>query len=152
MDTVEIDSTATGTAVLMDRELSRLPAVGTDGVGPRPAVASGEDGFRVETVEVSPPLVAVRGPIDLATATELHRRLQDAGRGGVLPLAIDLGSVNHLASAGVQLLYQLAEQMAADGRRLRLIVPTGTAAHQVLALIALNQLTDIVETLEGLPS
>ena len=92
----------------------------------------------------------VHGPVDLCTVTELHRRLQEAGRGGALPLIIDLGGVNHLASAGVGLLYQLAEQMAADGRRLQLIAPAGTAAHQVLALTALNQLTDVAESLEAL--
>jgi anti-anti-sigma factor len=78
---------------------------------------------------------------------DLHRRLQDASRGGVLPLTVDLTGVSHLASAGVQLLYQLAEQMATDGSRLRLIAPTGTAAHQVLTLTALHQFTEIVEEL-----
>ncbi|MHA6792375.1 SpoIIE family protein phosphatase [Pseudonocardia bannensis] len=151
MDTVEIDSSATGTTVLMDRALSHLPAVGPDRAGPRPAVAFGEDGFRVELIEAGSPQVAVRGPIDLCTVTELHQRLQEAGRGGALPLTIDLSGVTHLASAGVQLLYQLTEQMAADGRRLQLVAPAGTAAHQVLALTALNQLADIVETPEGLP-
>lgn len=63
----------------------------------------------------------------------------------MLPLTIDLTGVTHLASAGVQLLYQLAEQMAADGCRLRLIAPTGSAAHQVLSLTALDQLTEIIE-------
>jgi anti-anti-sigma factor len=145
MDTVEIDSGSTGTTVLMDRSLSRLPAVGPDGGGQWATVGAGEEGFQVEIVEADRPQVVVRGPIDLCTVTELHRRLQEAGRGGALPLVIDLSGVNYLASAGVQLLYQLAEQMAADGRRLQLVAPDGTAAHQVLALTALNQLTDVAE-------
>ena len=65
----------------------------------------------------------------------------------MLPLTIDLTCVSHLASAGVQLLYQLAEQMAGDGSRLRLIAPTGTAAHQVLTLTALHQFTEFVDEL-----
>jgi anti-anti-sigma factor len=145
MDTVEIDRTTTGTSVLMDRTLSRRPVVGPDSGHLRPAAASSEVGFRVDIVDVGPPHVAVHGPIDLPSAADLRRRLQDASRGGVLPLTIDLTGVTHLASAGVQLLYQLAEQMAADGCRLRLIAPTGTAAHQVLSLTALDQLTEIIE-------
>jgi anti-anti-sigma factor len=145
MDTVEIDRTTTGTSVLMDRTLSRRPVVGPDSGRLRPAAASSEVGFRVDIVDVGPPHVAVHGPIDLPGAADLRRRLQDATRGGVLPLTIDLTGVTHLASAGVQLLYQLAEQMAADGCRLRLIAPTGTAAHQVLSLTALDQLTEIIE-------
>jgi anti-anti-sigma factor len=149
MDTVEIDRTATGTSVLMDRSLSRRPVVGFDSVSPQRVAVSSEAGFRVDIVEGSSPHVAVHGPIDLPSAADLHRRLQEASRGGVLPLTIDLTGVSHLASAGVQLLYQLAEQMAADGCRLRLIAPTGTAAHQVLSLTALDQLTEIVEEPEA---
>ena len=87
----------------------------------------------------------MHGSIDLRSGVELHRSLEDASRGGVLPLTIDLTGVSHLASAGVQLLYQLAEQMAGDGSRLRLIAPSGTAAHQVLTLTALHEYTEIVE-------
>jgi anti-anti-sigma factor len=149
MDTVEIERTATGTSVLMDRTLSRRPVVGPDSVSPPRTAGSSGDAFRVDGVEASPPRVAVRGPIDLRSADELHGRLQDASRGGVLPLTVDLTGVSHLASAGVQLLYQLAEQMAADGCRLRLVAPIGTAAHQVLTLTALHQVTEIVEDPEA---
>ncbi|MDT7615813.1 MAG: hypothetical protein QOF00_3260 [Pseudonocardiales bacterium] len=152
MDTVEIDSAANGTSVLMDRELSRLPAVSSDSDGPRRSAASGDAGFRVEIIEVSPPQVAVHGPIDLCTAAELQQRLLEASRGGVLPLVVNLTGVSHLASAGVQLLYQLAEQMAGDGRRLQLIGPTGTAANQVLALTGLSEVAEIVESFEELLS
>jgi anti-anti-sigma factor len=147
MDTVEIDRTESGTTVLMDRTLSRRPVVAAESAGPRRVSEAGEDGFRLDIIDASPPHVAVHGPIDLPSAVELHRRLEDASRGGVLPLTIDLTGVNHLASAGVRLLYQLAEQMATDGSRLRLIAPTGTPAHQVLTLTALHQFTEIVEEL-----
>jgi anti-anti-sigma factor len=150
MDTVEIDRTASGTTVLMDRTLSRRPVIGPESISPQRTAGSSEDGFRVDIIDVSPPHVAVHGPIELSSAVELHRRLEDASRGGVLPLTIDLTGVSHLASAGVQLLYQLAEQMAADRSRLRLIASTGTAAHQVLALTALHQFAEIVETVEEL--
>jgi anti-anti-sigma factor len=145
MDTVEIDRTDSGTTVLMDRTLSSRPVLGPDSVSPPVTGGAGQDGFRADLVDVDPPYVAVIGPIDLSSAVELRRRLEDASRGGVLPLTVDLTGVNHLASAGVQLLYQLAEQMAADGTRLRLIAPTGSAAHQVLTLTALHQFTEIVE-------
>jgi anti-anti-sigma factor len=147
MDTVELDRTDSGTTVLMDRTLSRRPVIGPESVSPRRANEPGEDGFRLDIIDANPPHVAVHGPIDLPSAAELHRRLEDASRGGVLPLTIDLTGVNHLASAGVRLLYQLAEQMATDGSRLRLIAPTGTAAHQVLTLTALYQFTEIIEEL-----
>lgn len=135
-------------------EAPLLHPISPDGSGPRRSAVSSEAAFRVQMVGFtpSPPQVAVHGPIDLSTAAELRQRLQEASRGGVLPLVVDLTGVSHLASAGVQMLYQLAEQMAGDGRRLQLIGPTGTAAHQVLTLTALSRLADVVETLGELPS
>jgi anti-anti-sigma factor len=149
MDSVEIDSTATGTAVLMDRELRRLPVVGTDAAGPRRPAHDG--GVGIESGEGSTRHVTVRGPVDLSTAADVHQRLQEAGRGGAVPLTVDLTGVSHLASAGVQLLYQLAEQAVADGQQLRLIAPRGGAAHQVLALTALNRLAVVADTPDDLP-
>jgi anti-anti-sigma factor len=149
MDSVEIDSTATGTAVLMDRELRRLPVVGTDTAGPRRPAHDG--GVGIESGEGSTRHVTVRGPVDLSTAADVHQRLQEAGRGGAVPLTVDLTGVSHLASAGVQLLYQLAEQAVADGQQLRLIAPRGGAAHQVLALTALNRLAVVADTPDDLP-
>jgi hypothetical protein len=123
------------------------PTVNLDPASPPRTAASGEAVFRVEIIDYSPPHIAVHRPIDLSTAAELHRHLRETSRGGLLPLTVDLTNVSHLAGAGVQFPHQEAEQMAADGRPLQLIAPTGTAAHQVLTLTALNQLADIVEAL-----
>ena len=147
MDTVEIETGPSGTTVLMDRALSRLPAFGPDVVRPRSTVVAGRGGFRVETNREAPLQVAVHGPIDLSTAPELGQLLQEASRGGTVPLTVDLTGVSHLASAGVQLIYRLAEQMAAGGRGLKLIAPAGTAPHQILALTDLHELADVVEDL-----
>jgi anti-anti-sigma factor len=131
----------------MDRALGRLPAFGSDVLRPRLTVAACKGGFRVETVLKAPLQVAVHGPIDLSTAPELGRRLQEASRGGTVPLTVDLTGVSHLASAGVQLIYRIAEQMAADGRRLQLVAPAGTAPYQVLELTDLHELAHVVEDL-----
>ena len=56
------------------------------------------------------PSIAVSGPIDLSTTEELRRHLWSASRGGALPLTVDLAGVTHLASAGIQLLYDFVEE------------------------------------------
>jgi anti-anti-sigma factor len=147
MDTVEIEIGPSGTTVLMDRALGRLPTFGSDVLRPRLTVAARKGGFRVETILEAPLQVAVHGPIDLSTAPELGRRLQEASRGGTVPLTVDLTGVSHLASAGVQLIYRIAEQMAADGRRLQLVAPAGTAPYQILELTDLHELAHVVEDL-----
>lgn len=54
--------------------------------------------------------------------------------------AADITAVSHLASTGVQALHELAEQMAADARALRLIAPAGSPAGLVLRLTGLDHL------------
>jgi anti-anti-sigma factor len=156
MDTAEIERSEGGTTVLMDRQLRRFPvlAAGEEHpLGPRdrrPA-HSAEWAFSARTERSTQPKVVVRGPVDMSTVEEFRRFVQDAGRGGSLPLVLDLTDVNHLASAGVQALHELAEQMAADGRRLGVIAPPSCPARQVLELTGLGRLVvDVQPT--GAPS
>jgi anti-anti-sigma factor len=141
MDTAEIERTDEGTAVLMDRQLRRLPVFAAAAPDPlRVAAPSTGSVFGVRAERSARPLVAVQGPVDVATAAEFRRRVQEVGRGGSLPLAIDLSGVSHLASAGVAVLHELAEQMAADGRELTLIAPAGCPCRYVLELTGLDRL------------
>jgi anti-sigma regulatory factor (Ser/Thr protein kinase)/anti-anti-sigma regulatory factor len=79
----------------------------------------------------------VHGPVDITTAGQLARRLLAASRGGTLPLTVDLAGVTLLASAGVQVLYQLTDQLAAHQQTLTLRVPPGSPARAVLDLVRL---------------
>jgi anti-anti-sigma factor len=140
MDTVEIEQSAAGTSVMMDRVLRRSPVLVPNS---RPVSGHAGRAGRLEVelaVTESHPLVTVSGPVDISTVGELQRVLHRAGRGGVLPLTVDVTGVSHLASSGVQLLFRLGEQMAADARELRLISPAGTPARQVLELTGLEHL------------
>jgi anti-anti-sigma factor len=110
--------------------------------GEEPAVHRGDPDLPLAVLMLRSlrPRLAVRGPIDMATVAEFRDRVQDVGRGGSLPLEVDLTDVSHLASAGVQVLHQLAEQMGADGRALRLVAPPGCPAWPVLELTGLAHL------------
>jgi anti-sigma regulatory factor (Ser/Thr protein kinase)/anti-anti-sigma regulatory factor len=79
----------------------------------------------------------VRGPVDIITADKLTRRLMSVSRGGTIPLVADLSGVTQLASAGVQALYTVSEQLAAHGYGLTLITAPGSGAHLVLDLVQL---------------
>lgn len=86
------------------------------------------------------PELLVRGPVDTSTAAAFREYLSDASRGGSLPLHIDLTEVTHLASAGVQALFEFVEQMASDGRSLVLTAPPASPARYVLELTGLDHL------------
>jgi anti-anti-sigma factor len=91
------------------------------------------------------PSIAVSGPIDLSTTEELRRHLWSASRGGALPLTVELGAVTHLASAGIQVLYDFVEQMTAEGRTLRFVVPPGCPAGYAIRLSDLHRVSEVVD-------
>jgi len=131
-----------GTTVTLRRRL-RWPAVLA--AGPRGA----EDGHPAETPFSVDTFVAaggtaralVGGPVDITTADLLARRLLSVSRGGTAPLIADLTGVTQLASAGVRVLYQLTERLAANGQPLTLISAPGSAANVVLDLVRLDHVT-----------
>jgi anti-anti-sigma factor len=141
MDTVEIDSSDTGTTLQMDRRLCGKPVLWSERpsvVAVRPERAPRTFGARVSR---SPrPVLSVQGPVDATTAVRFREHLADASRGGTLPLHLDLSGVTHLASAGIQALFEFVEQMASDGRPLLLTAPPASPARYVLELTGLDHL------------
>ncbi|WP_306214466.1 SpoIIE family protein phosphatase [Actinoplanes sp. RD1] len=85
--------------------------------------------------------LAATGAIDAADAAHLRQELLRRGRGGNLPLTVDLSGVTHLASAGVSALHHVAEQHRKQGTTLDLVAADGSPAQQVLALVALPHRT-----------
>lgn len=81
--------------------------------------------------------VRVSGALDITTAEQFARDLSAASRGGVLPLTVDLSAVTHLASAGVRVLYETTEQLAAHRHRPKFVTSPGSPAAMVLDLVHL---------------
>jgi serine phosphatase RsbU (regulator of sigma subunit)/anti-sigma regulatory factor (Ser/Thr protein kinase)/anti-anti-sigma regulatory factor len=146
MDTVEVEATDAGTTVLLDRRLRREPVVdlsrnATRSI-PRPREATE---MAVTVTHSMPPTIAVSGPLDLSTSDELRRHLWSASRGGALPLTVELGAVTHLGSAGIQVLYDFVEDMAAEGRALCFVVPPGCPAGYAVQLSNLHRVVEVVD-------
>lgn len=105
VDDFTIDAEPAGTVVRMRRRLHRpIGLVAGTGVvdvasAQFQAAPSGPIGAR---------LITVSGPVDLVSAPLLRQEVLRAGRGGELPVTIDLTGVTHLSSAGVQMLYTLS--------------------------------------------
>ncbi len=127
-----------GTVVTLRHRLGR-PAILASGHDGAQAAHSDAPPFAVDTsiAESATARALVRGPVDIATADQLARRLLSVSRGGTVPLVADLTGVTQLASAGVRALYAVSRQMAAHGQDLTLITAPGSAAHAVLNLVQL---------------
>ncbi len=134
VDTVVIDDDRPGggTRVLLSRRPARRAVFGTAAPVPprhRPSdlVLDVERGER--------PVVRARGVVDMVSAPALRQKLLDVGRGGVVPVLLDLDGLDQLASAGVAVLHELRGQCA-----LRLQVRDGSPVGRVLALTGLDDL------------
>ncbi len=121
------------------RHRLRRPAILAWGQHAAPAARPAGPTFTVDTsiAAGATARALVHGPVDITTAGRMARRLLSVSRGGTMPLVADLTGVTQLASAGVQALYVVSEQLAAHGHALTLITAPGSAAHVVLDLVQL---------------
>ena len=132
IDKVDVVSAEDGTRVRFRHPLTRPVVMGTapvDSQLDRHAAAS----FATELIRGDSPVLRVSGPVDHDTADRLRVAAFDAGRGGGLPLTVDLSAVSHLASAGLQMLHELDAQLTGSGT-FRLLAPMDGGAYQVLQL------------------
>ncbi|TWD81362.1 serine phosphatase RsbU (regulator of sigma subunit) [Kribbella amoyensis] len=81
--------------------------------------------------------VVVSGPLDTVTSAELNRVLRHVAGHSTQHLTVDLDGVTHLASSGVQVLFDALERSRLDGQGLTLHASPGTPAHHVLELTRL---------------
>jgi anti-anti-sigma factor len=131
-----------GTIVTLRRSLHRPAVLASDAaIQPVPdshvpvpfaaSLVAGEPGAE--------PAVTMRvaGPVDVTTAERFTGRLLSACRAGVLPLTVDLTGVTILASAGIRVLHEVRDQLAAHGNRLTLVTRADSAAAAVLDVVRL---------------
>ncbi|HEY6425461.1 MAG TPA: SpoIIE family protein phosphatase [Pseudonocardiaceae bacterium] len=142
METVDVHRADRGTTVTMSKTLQR-PAVFSAGAPDQVGAGATVD-FATEVRAGPRPCLVVAGPLDMSTAGSLLNRISELSRGGVLPVDVDLSAVTHLASAGVQVLYDCAR--AADGEQgwVRLLVPEGCPARYVLTLNGLDGVFEVL--------
>jgi serine phosphatase RsbU (regulator of sigma subunit)/anti-sigma regulatory factor (Ser/Thr protein kinase)/ABC-type transporter Mla MlaB component len=127
-----------GTMVTL-RHRFHQPAVLGSGAGSGGAVPEDDE----QPLEVSASVAAARatarvhGQVDGLSAEELTRQLMSVSGGGTLPLTVDLSRVSQLASAGVSALFEVRDQLAAQGQQLTLLATAGSTVAFVLDLVRL---------------
>jgi PAS domain S-box-containing protein len=143
-DVCEIDRTPEGTVVSMDRTVG-VPTVLRLTAGVAPDVVGADDWHPVAALCIERNSRSERahleltGWLDAAAVPDLRAETLRASRGGAHPLTLDLEAVTGIASAGVQLLYELAE-MAPGGEALELRASPRSAAAHILGLVDLQHL------------
>ena len=88
------------------------------------------------------------GEVDLSNAAAV----EDAVTGeltGVRAVALDLGGLRYLDSAGLALLSRLATRCDDGGTALRLVVPAGAVVRRAVTVSGLDTVIPVDETLEA---
>jgi anti-anti-sigma factor len=91
----------------------------------------------------------ITGEVDLSNAHEIRSALTAAIPSDSLALVLELTDVEHLDSAGIQLLYRLREDLRARGQSLRLVIPRGSAAHDALRLAGVSRYIQLAESVDA---
>jgi anti-anti-sigma factor len=139
MESVEVSSGDHGTVVRMRRRVGRS----AEPAPPAPPNAGPALDVRREE-RPGATVVRMEGELDDVAAPTLARRVAAVDRGDG-PLALDLGAVRYLGSAGVRALVELAEGLAALGRRVEIAAPPGTIARRVIDLSGVGDALGVVD-------
>jgi anti-anti-sigma factor len=133
MHAVDIDEGADGTTVSARLE----PGAG---VAP-PRVAPGPVRVAVDRFGVVP-VARISGEIDRSNAAEVEPVLFELAPG---PAVVDLSDVAFMSSAGLQILFGLANRCV----RLAVVAPPGAAFRRALEVAELGRVAQIVDSLEA---
>lgn len=90
----------------------------------------------------------VDGEIDMSNADELARALAAQVSNAALGLVVDLVDVGYLDSAGIQLIYELREQLGERGQQLRLVVAPGSPIADALRFADVTHIVGALETVD----
>ncbi|MBS1869617.1 MAG: STAS domain-containing protein [Actinobacteria bacterium] len=94
-------------------------------------------------------VAAVEGEIDASNAREIGERLRRLLSNHDTLLVVDLAATSYLDSAGVNLLFELSNELAARQQRLRLVVPAGSPLLRIFTIAGLVEVVPTHATRDG---
>ena len=85
------------------------------------------------------PVARLQGEVDASNVQEIGDRLRGLLSNRSVALVIDLSATTYLDSAGINLLFALAEELRSRQQRLALVVADGSPIARMIALTGLDQ-------------
>lgn len=92
-------------------------------------------------------VAALTGEIDLSNADELLTAIVRFVSSDAALIVLDLSDVDHLDSAGIQLIYRLREDLRARGQSMSLVIPPDSAVDAALQLAGVKGQTQTFEAI-----
>jgi anti-sigma B factor antagonist len=95
------------------------------------------------------PVVRVSGDVDVGQATKLRDRLLEELSNQDTGLVIDLTGTSYLDSAGVNMLFEVAERLAAGQLRFAIVVPEESLVERVLKIVDMASVAELRGSLDS---
>jgi anti-anti-sigma factor len=92
-------------------------------------------------------IVRVSGEIDLSNAADVRDAIGAAVPDAATVIVLDLSDTAYLDSAGIAMIFRLAERLGYNRQELRLVVPPDAPIRAVIRLTRLDQ---VIPTLDGI--
>jgi anti-anti-sigma factor len=93
------------------------------------------------------PIIHVRGEVDLSNADQVRDAIGAAVPDDAVVVIVDLSDTAYLDSAGVAMIFRLAERLNVGRQELRLVVPSEAPIRAVLRLTRLDHVVPVQDTI-----
>jgi stage II sporulation protein AA (anti-sigma F factor antagonist) len=97
----------------------------------------------------SVPVAHITGELDMSTAPPLRDRLLDAVENQDLGLVVDLSEATYVDSAGLNLLFELAERLATRQVAFAVVYTEGGIVERVLALVDIGSVAKVHHSVDA---
>ena len=94
-------------------------------------------------------VASIEGEFDIARAAAIRDALLGSLDNHDLGLVIDLGAATYLDSAGINVLFELAERLSSRQQRVIAVLPDRAVVRKVVQLVNLRSVIGISETIEA---
>jgi anti-anti-sigma factor len=94
-------------------------------------------------------VVQCDGDVDIVKAPTLRTELMAAVDNRNAGLVVDLSEVNYIDSAGVNVLFEVADQLRQHQLGMSVVIPTGSLVERVVTLVDLGSVAPLVRDLEA---
>jgi anti-anti-sigma factor len=91
-------------------------------------------------------LAVVEGEVDASNAVEISHRLRSLLTNRSVALVVDLTQTSYLDSAGINLLFELGDELRARQQQLRLVVAPGSPIARPISITGLDAVVPAFET------
>ena len=146
LDSVEVQRSAAGTQVKMIRTLggqSRGPGKPVSFMDLPPETRRGA--HPTDLIRVA----HLQEDIDLSNVARISQELEDRVSPLDLGLVVDLSAVRFIDSAGLRILFRLAERLVHTAQGLAIVSPKGSGVRHTLDLVRFSSVAPVVEDLDS---